>query len=171
MMTKPMPKSFWKLKEKAQTTSCTREIVIYEIIGEKVGSTSDLSDRLSRQGYKEDDDKCRVICKIPANAQSLWDVWLFENVTAGALGYTRERAGSFAIFLKAHEKGTDFRYKTIYSLTDNRGSPYMTVLDAPQLERDYKLKRGTISKAANRNIANSDIVLDGESYTVDYYKA
>ena len=47
----------------------------------------------------------------------------------------------------------------------------MTVLDAPQLERDYKLKRGTISKAANRNIANSHIELDGESYTVAYYKA
>ena len=171
MMTKPMPKNFWKLKEKAQATPCTREIVIYEIIGEKVGSTSDLSDRLSRQGYKVDDDKCRVIFKIPANTQSLWEVWLAENVTASALGYTRERTGSFAIFLKAHEKGTDFRYKTVYSLIDDQGSPYMTVLDASKLEKDYKLKRGTVSKAANRNIANSDIELDGKSYTVAYYKA
>jgi hypothetical protein len=167
-MTKPMPKSFWKLKAKAQATPCTREIIIYEIIGEKVGSTSDLSDRLSRQGRKVDDDKCRVVFKIPANAQSLWEVWQVENVTAGALGYTRERTGSFAIFLKAHETGTDFRYKTIYSLTDDQGSPYMTVLDASQLERDHRLRRGTISKAANRKSA---VELDGESYGVSFYQS
>ena len=167
-MTKPMPKSFWKLKEKAQATPCTREIVIYEIIGEKVGSTSDLSDRLSRQGYKEDDDKCRVICKIPANAQSLWEVWQVENVTANVLGYARERTGSFAIFLKAHEVGTDFRYKTVYSLTDDQGAPHMTILDAAQLEKDYKLRRGTISKAANRKSA---VELDGESYGVSFYQS
>tara|TARA_B110000208_G_scaffold186914_1_gene244185 strand:+ start:578 stop:1090 length:513 start_codon:yes stop_codon:yes gene_type:complete len=170
-MTKPMPKSFWKLKETVQTTPCTREIIIYEIIGEKVGSTSDLSDRLSRQGRKVDDDKCRVIFKIPANTQSLWEVWQAENVTANVLGYTRERTGSFAIFLKAHETGTDFRYKTIYSLTDDQGSPYMTILDAAQLEKDYKLRRGTISKAANRNTTNSVLELDGDRYTVTYYQA
>ena len=167
-MTKPMPKSFWKLQEKARATPCTREIIIYEIIGEKVGSTSDLSDRLSRQGRKVDDDKCRVVFKIPANAQSLWEVWQVENVTAGALDYTREKTGSLAIFLKAHETGTDFRYKTVYSLTDDQGSPYMTILDAAQLEKDYRLRRGTISKAANRNTA---VELDGESYGVSFYQS
>lgn len=170
-MTKPMHESFWELKQKAQATPCTREIIIYEIMGEKVGSTSDLSDRLSRQGLRVDDDKCRIICKIPANAQSLWDVWLFENVTASVLGYTRETTGSFAIFLKAHETGTDFRYKTVYSLTDDQGFPYMTILDAAQLEKDHKLRRGTISKAANRKTANSAIELDGGRYTAVFYKA
>ena len=106
--------------------------------------------------------------RYPLMHQSLWEVWLVENVTASALGYTRERTGSFAIFLKAHETGTDFRYKTVYSLTDDQGSPYMTILDAAQLEKDYKLRRGTISKAANRKSA---VELDGESYGVSFYRS
>ena len=67
----------------AKATPITKEVSIYHIKGKKVGSSSDLSNRLARQGSTVDSPEVEILCTMPASPKNiLWDVRPLEQSCA-----------------------------------------------------------------------------------------
>ena len=102
----------------ARATPCTKAVSIYHIKGKKVGSSSDLSNRLAKQGYKVDSPEVEILVTLPASLDNtLWDVWLFEQVEALKRGYKMENAGNLATFIYAHTNTAETLMKKKVCLT------------------------------------------------------
>mgnify|MGYP001187906798 CR=1 FL=1 len=150
----------------ARATPCTKAVSIYHIKGKKVGSSSDLSNRLASQGYKVDSPEVEILCTMPASPKNtLWDVWLFEQVEALKFGYKMEHAGNLATFIHAH---TNTPETLMYSLTDMEGNHFEDIGHANEWEDANGILIGSLSRVCNPSLRHKYITLPSGKYTVAY---
>jgi|TARA_B110000908_G_scaffold169925_1_gene228154 hypothetical protein len=153
----------------AKATPITKEVSIYHIKGKKVGSSSDLSNRLARQGSTVDSPEVEILCTMPASPKNiLWDVWLFEQVEALKRGYKMEHAGNLATFIYAH---TNTPETLMYSLTDLEGNHFEDIGHAKEWEDANGILIGSLSRICNPSLRHKYITLPSGKYTVSYQTA
>jgi hypothetical protein len=81
-------------------TVCPREIKIYHVFGRKVGSTSNLPNRMRSQSIKE--GAYEVLATLPANELTYREVWETEQDYAVMKGFEPEHEGHYQTFLRQH---------------------------------------------------------------------
>jgi hypothetical protein len=160
------PTVFQKYQTIARATTTTRSFHIYHIKGQKVGSSCDLSRRLATQGLSINSPEVEILSIIPAHRENtLWDVWLSEQVEALKRGYKMETAGNLVTFLNAHALT---RKRLMYSLTDLDGNHFEDVDHAGAWEKANAIPYGLLSNICNPDQAHKYVTLPSGKYTVSY---
>lgn len=85
---------------------CPKEISIYHVFGHKVGSTSNLHQRMRSQSIKE--GAYEVLAVLPANELTYREVWETEQDYAVTKGFEPEHEGNWFHFLQSHTNNPMF---------------------------------------------------------------
>lgn len=83
---------------------CPKTIHIYHIPTQKVGSSCNLKERMSSQGYNLDD--CEVLHTIEPDTMTYRDIWELEQQEASERGYFVENESHYQQFLRQHTNNT-----------------------------------------------------------------
>jgi hypothetical protein len=144
---------------------CPHVIYIYHVPGVKVGSTYNLEDRLKAQGY--DLSEVEVLYRIIAHTSSFNHIWKMEQVAARQLGLREEHNGNRIAVNRARAAKT-MRNMRSY-VVSHVYAPCSFLVDEPgEFERLHDLPHGSLSRAANPNVNNRLLTLNGEKYRVRY---
>ena len=81
-------------------TVCPKEIKIYHVFGHKVGSTSNLPNRMRSQSIKE--GAYEVLAALPANVLTYREVWETEQDYAVMKGFEPENESHWQNFFRQH---------------------------------------------------------------------
>ena len=130
----------------------------------KVGTTTDLARRQKELGLKDHEFHKEFI--MPKGTLSEWDVVKMEARTAQMHGFPVEHEGNLRAVMRVRVGSLGESGK--YVLTNVATGASLTVSEAGQFERENKLVRQAISKAANPNHTRKHININGVKHTVAY---
>ena len=130
----------------------------------KVGTTTDLARRQKELGLKDNEFHKEFI--MPKRTLTEWEVLKIEARTAQMHGRPVEHEGNHQIVIGVRLGSLGQSGK--YVLTNVATGASLTVSEAGQFERENKLVRQAISKAANPKHSRKYVNINGVKHTVAY---